>query len=146
MMQYIILITFFATVLSQSNLRGVVDSSSVVVDDLFEWKEFTNFQERFSKKYSTLQEMEERFSIFRENVRAIRQHNRDVSQNFTMAVNHFTDLTPAEFKAMYVSGLKSSSSVQASGCKTFSSSASGAPDSYDWRQHNAVTTVKDQGQ
>ena len=145
MMQYIILVSFFASVLSQSNLRGNVDST-VVDDHVFEWKEFSNFQERFSKKYSTLQEMENRFSVFRENFKAIRQHNSDSSQNFTMGVNQFTDLTPSEFRATYVSGLKSSSQVQASGCKSFSSSASGAPDSYDWRQHNAVTSVKDQGQ
>lgn len=145
MMQYIILVSFFASVLSQSNLRGNVEST-VVDDHVFEWKEFSNFQERFSKKYSTLQEMEERFSVFRENFKAIRQHNSDSSQNFTMGVNQFTDLTPSEFRATYVSGLKSSAPVQASGCKSFSSSASGAPDSYDWRQHNAVTPVKDQGQ
>jgi C1A family cysteine protease len=145
MMQYIILVTLFASVLSQSNLRGNVEST-VVDDHVFEWKEFSNFQERFSKKYSTLQEMEERFSVFRENFKAIRQHNSDRSQNFTMGVNQFTDLTPSEFRAAYVSGLKSSAPVQASGCKSFSSSASGAPDSYDWRQHNAVTPVKDQGQ
>jgi C1A family cysteine protease len=145
MMQYIILVSLFASVLSQSNLRGNVEST-VVDDHVFEWKEFSNFQERFSKKYSTLQEMEERFSVFRENFKAIRQHNSDISQNFTMGVNQFTDLTPSEFRATYVSGLKSSAPVQASGCKSFSSSASGAPDSYDWRQHNAVTPVKDQGQ
>jgi C1A family cysteine protease len=145
MMQYIILVSLFASVLSQSNLRGNVEST-VVDDHVFEWKEFSNFQERFSKKYSTLQEMEERFSVFRENFKAIRQHNSDRSQNFTMGVNQFTDLTPSEFRATYVSGLKSAAPVQASGCKSFSSSASGAPDSYDWRQHNAVTPVKDQGQ
>jgi len=60
-----------------------------------------------------------------------------------MGVNQFTDLTPAEFKATYVSGLKG---LEATSCKSFVSSASGAPDSFDWRQHNAVTPVKDQGQ
>jgi C1A family cysteine protease len=110
---------------------------------VFEWKEFTNFQERFSKKYLSLEEMEARFSVFRENFRNIKQHNNDLTQNFTMGVNQFTDLTPAEFKATYVSGLNV---LKATSCKSFSSSASGAPDSYDWRQHNAVTGVKDQGQ
>ena len=61
-MQYILLLTFAASVLSQSNLRGNV--GSVDGDHVFEWKEFTNFQERFSKKYSTLQEMEERLDQY----------------------------------------------------------------------------------
>ena len=145
MMQYVILLAFVTTVFAQSGLRGSSDSSSVSVDHVFEWKEFTNFQDRFSKKYSSLEEMEERFSVFRENFKAIRQHNSDLAQNFTMGVNQFTDLTPAEFKATYVSGLKGAP-VQATGCKSFVSSASSAPDSVDWRQHNAVTPVKDQGQ
>ena len=37
MMQYIILVSFFASVLSQSNLRGNVEST-VVDDHVFEWK------------------------------------------------------------------------------------------------------------
>ena len=32
------------------------------------------------------------------------------------------------------------------GCEKFKSSESDLPDSYDWRDHNAVTPVKDQGQ
>jgi C1A family cysteine protease len=145
MMQYVILLSFLATVLSQSNLRGS-DTDAVVGNHMFEWKEFTNFQDRFSKRYSSLEEMEERFSVFRENFRMIREHNSVPAQNFTMGVNQFTDLTPAEFKATYVSGLKAAAPVQATGCKSFSSSASGAPETVDWRLHNAVTPVKDQGQ
>jgi KDEL-tailed cysteine endopeptidase len=147
MMQYVILLTFVCAAFAQTGLRGTDSvSTSTSVDHIFEWKEFTNFQERFSKKYLSLEEMEDRFSVFRENFRAIRQHNNDLSQNFTMAVNQFTDLTPEEFKATYVTGIKAAAPVQATGCKSFSSSASSAPDSFDWRQHNAVTPVKDQGQ
>ena len=144
MMQYVILLTFVCATFAQTGLRGTDSTStSTSVDHIFEWKEFTNFQERFSKKYLSLEEMEDRFSVFRENFRAIRQHNNDLSQNFTMGVNQFTDLTPEEFKATSVTGIKA---LKATGCKSFISSASSAPDSFDWRQHNAVTPVKDQGQ
>ena len=147
MMQYAILLTFVCAAFAQTGLRGTDSSTtSTSVDQICEWKEFTNFQDRFSKKYLSLEEMEDRFSVFRENFRAIRQHNNDLSQNFTMGVNQFTDLTPEEFKATYVTGIKSAAPVQATGCKSFSSSASSAPESFDWRQHNAVTPVKDQGQ
>jgi KDEL-tailed cysteine endopeptidase len=63
-----------------------------------------------------------------------------------MGVNQFTDLTPEEFKAQYVGGLKAE--VGSYGCKSFSSSASGltAPSAIDWRTKGAVNPVREQGQ
>jgi len=142
-MQLFLLLAFFANVFGQVKLRGSLDLTSINDVD-FHWKEFGNFQERFSKRYANIQELESRFAIFRKNFVGILSHNADLTQNFTMGVNQFTDLTPEEFRDQYVGGLKAE--VGSYGCKSFSSSASGAPASIDCRTKGAVTSVKDQGQ
>jgi KDEL-tailed cysteine endopeptidase len=152
-MKFLLLLTLFANVLGEVNLRGSSYEVSLydtprnlmsIDNEDFHWKEFSNFQDRFNRRYSNLQELESRFFIFRENLIGILSHNADHTQNFTMGVNQFTDLTPEEFRAQYVGGLKAE--VGSYGCKTFSSTASGAPSSIDWRNKGAVTSVKDQGQ
>jgi C1A family cysteine protease len=139
---FLLVASFLSVFSADSNLRKRELNS--FLNDSDEWKQFYNFQERFSKRYENIQELETRFQIFGVNLRNIILHNLDHTQNFTMGINQFTDLTPQEFKEQYVGGLKAE--VGSYGCKTFSSSASGAPSSLDWRTKGAVTTVKDQGQ
>ncbi len=103
-----------------------------------------NLKKLFGKKYENIQELETRFQIFSTNLRNIILHNLDYTQNFTMGINQFTDLTPEEFKEQYVGGLKVQ--LGSYGCGSFSSSASDAPSSIDWRDKGAVNPVRDQGQ
>jgi hypothetical protein len=129
-----------STNLKGTSLRGVSN----------DWKEFTLWQTRFSKVYETDEEVDTRFEIFRSNVRSIIEHNAVLGQNFTMGINKFSDLTADEFKALYInSGFRpdlKKVEVGSYGCKTYTSAATSAPASVDWRQKGAVTSVKDQGQ
>ena len=150
MFRLLLLITSFYTVFSLNSNKNLRQREISILNEEDEWKQFSNFQEKFTKDYDTIEELENRFQIFRSNLRDIILHNLDSSQNFTMGINQFTDLTPDEFKKKFVSGLKEKESeeVGSYGCKVFSKSDSDAslPSSIDWRNKNAVTSVKDQGQ
>lgn len=64
----------------------------------------------------------------------------------TYQENKFINHTATEFNNMY-KGLAARDEVSSgSTCSEFETSSMVAPDKWDWRDHGAVTTVKDQGQ
>lgn len=114
-------------------------------ENMNEWQQFNLFQERFSKKYETLQELENRFIAFRDNLRLINRHNLDATQNFTLRINQFSDLTTEEFKVYHNN--KYTSSLGSFGCKPFiAQTLTVVPDSIDWTLKNVVNPIRDQGQ
>ena len=63
MFKLILLVSSFLSVFSaESNLRKRETVNSLL-NDSDEWKQFNDFQERFSKRYETIEEMEIRFQI-----------------------------------------------------------------------------------
>jgi len=134
---FFIIVTFGASMISSANLLNRRD----------EWSEFMGFLKQFEKKYDSLEALEARFDIFRQNLKEILEHNSIIGKNFTMGVNQFTDLSPEEFKADYANGLGLGVfGVDKTACKTYAPTGKVVPDSWDWREHGAVTPVKNQGQ
>jgi len=115
--------------------------SFFLVNGLEDWDQFMLFQKTFSKIYQE-RELEIRFQIFRDNMKKINLHNSDLTQNFTMGINQFADLTSVEFKERIEFH---SNETRLNKCDSFSSNLV-APESIDWRTRGAVTSVKDQGQ
>lgn len=105
------------------------------------WERFSEFRKRFQKRYKSFEEFVERYEIFTKNMKFIEEHNMDFTQNFTLGMNQFTDLTNDEFRANKNGLLKLDSY-----CGSFSEYSSNLPDMVDWRKNGAVTSVKDQGQ
>jgi C1A family cysteine protease len=132
-MRSVLCCIFFATLVF--NAKGMTDV----------WSHFESFMDRFEKKYSSLEDLENRFKIFRENFKKISDHNAG-SHNYTLEINAFTDLTESEFKEKYVGGYAKTDDLSKASCVLFSGTGASSPSSIDWREKNAVTAVKDQGQ
>ena len=109
-----------------------------------EHDQFRLFQDFFEKKYMDFEEYENRFFIFKQNIKTIVDHNSN-HNNFTMSVNKFSDLTKEEFKQRFSRDFKNLKKTD--GCKSFLyETTSTLPASIDWVEKGAVTPVKDQGQ
>ena len=111
---------------------------------LSEWEQFTQFQDAFPKRYADIQEFTHRFHVFRENMATIIQHNSNSARNFTMGMNAFTDMTPAEFKKQFASGYVR---APAKKCESFDfDKTDWSLDTVDWREEGVVNEIRDQGQ
>lgn len=143
MYKILALLTLTSGTICSHNLKGsFYDTNNL--DETWEWKHFDEFKQRFNKVYNSIDELEHRFSVFRENLRDIIHHNLDHNQTFTKGINQFTDLSADEFKG-YVT-----SSIQGpflESCDKYNPSTNDMIDNeIDWRTLDAVTDVKDQGQ
>jgi len=106
------------------------------------WSGFQKFITRFDKSYSTLKEFENRFEVFKSNMEYIHEHNSQ-DHSYKLGVTPFADLTEDEFARF--NGIRTEGPFS-TGCDKFTSINTDIPSSYDWRDHEAVNPVKDQGQ
>lgn len=78
--------------------------------------------------------------VFHHNLKAIQQHNADPQNTYLQGVNQFTDLTPHEFAALYLT-LTIPSSIP-----RWTAGGSQVKASIDWLAAGKVSAVRDQGQ
>ncbi len=110
---------------------------------------FRAFVMRYNKSY-TVEERQKRFAIFVDNVNFINSFNAQ-NHTFTVAINNFADLTNDEFVSM-MNGYKYNPNrprtpyVERTNAAGVSCPANGQEFTCDWRQGNAVTPIKNQGQ
>merc|ERR1712042_268681 len=106
--------------------------------------QFAQFKEQYGKIYKTRSEHQMRFDIFQANLKKIEEHNKS-GASWKKGINEFSDLTEAEFQAMYLGGYKHLP-TPAGNFTTVSKPAKDLPAEVDWRKQGVVTDVKNQGQ
>ncbi len=110
------------------------------------WSLFERFVSVHNREYDSDQEFQSRFEIFRDNVEYAITHNAK-KLSYQLGVTQYADMTLTEFSRHNGFGSKKIDGPLSNKCRTYTpSTASGIPDDYDWRDHGAVTAVKDQGQ
>lgn len=104
------------------------------------WDKFMQFLAEHDKVYDTLEIFDHRYKVFSDNMDFAEKINAAQS-NYTLGVSPFADLTASEFKSFHSNSFSLSRT-----CNPYVPSASTVPSTLDWREFNAVTEVKDQGQ
>jgi len=102
---------------------------------------FARFAHRYGKKYETAEEVKLRFSIFSDNLKMIRSHNKK-GLSYTLALNKFADWTWEEFSSLRL-GAAQNCSATLKGNHMITDAV--LPEAKDWREVGIVSPVKDQG-
>lgn len=102
---------------------------------------FSSFMRTFGKSYADPEEKAYRFSVFKANLRRARRHQR-LDPTAVHGVTQFSDLTHEEFRSRYL-GLRPVG-LPADAKKAPILPTADLPDEFDWRDHGAVTPVKNQ--
>ena len=111
--------------------------------------QFERFEHQYKKTYADSLTREARYQIFRTNLLRADQLNRQ-SGTVAHGITRFLDMTPSELSHFLTFKRSDKRVIRAENmAKPVRRSAvrsTGIPASFDWREHNAVTPVRDQGQ
>jgi len=105
-------------------------------------KDFEKFKGTHERVYGNLEEESQRFKIFCENMEKIKKIQEMEMGSAKYGVTQFSDLTEEEFQKHFL-GLKPS--LNARELPKAKIPTGPVPDNWDWRDHGAVTPVKNQG-
>ncbi|XP_027343842.1 ervatamin-B-like [Abrus precatorius] len=105
---------------------------------------FQQWMSQYERSYADVAEKEKRFKIFMRNLEYIENFNNGANKSYVLGLNQFADLTYEEFIASRT-GLKLPTLYSTNSVAPILN-LSDVPPSMDWREKQAVTNVKDQGQ
>ena len=106
--------------------------------------EFERFEVQFNKVYENEVERQKRLKVFQDNLGEYEAFNNE-GHNWRKGINQFSDLTHDEFKQRLNGYLNIGKPFGKTSSSKTKVDLSSLPDSVDWRQRGAVSSVKDQG-
>eukprot|EP00249_Psilotum_nudum_P006831 c20094_g1_i1 orf=312-1457(-) len=105
---------------------------------------FEEFISMFGKSYSSDQERDHRFRVFKSNLlKAVERQILDPSA--VHGITKFSDLTEEEFRDSFLGLKRKPSFLRSSGHDAPILPTNNLPSAFDWRDKGAVSEVKDQG-
>lgn len=146
-----LLLSLLYSVLASTVISNEVDEDPLIrqvvssdVDDhlLNAEHHFSLFKSKFGKTYATQEDHDFRFGVFKANLRRAKRHQL-LDPSAVHGVTKFSDLTPSEFRHQFL-GLNRRLRLPADAEKAPILPTNDLPTDFDWRDHGAVTGVKDQ--
>jgi cathepsin F len=112
--------------------------------DSIVFQEFMKFKNKYNKNYSSLDEFLARFNAFKSNYQTLHSFGTESTSHKT-GINKFSDMTSHEFKSTFLTLKINSENLKNTSHQFLSFLEGTAPESFDWRDKNAVGPVKNQG-
>ncbi|KAI5058319.1 hypothetical protein GOP47_0026489 [Adiantum capillus-veneris] len=104
---------------------------------------FQTFMKKYGKVYHSYKEYTHRLSIFKRNLeRAL--HHQTLDPSATHGITPYSDLSEEEFANNFL-GLHSNLALPCNGAPAPILPVGDLPETFDWREHGAITEVKTQG-
>ncbi|XP_076283794.1 uncharacterized protein LOC143210642 [Lasioglossum baleicum] len=114
--------------------------------DIKEQYMFEKFIKEYEKKYSSADEKQSRYEIFKKNLEVIQEMRKAEQGTAKYGVTMFADLSPEEFRSKYLGYRPHLRQENAIPFPEAEIPDIELPPKFDWRDHHVVTPVKDQGQ
>jgi len=125
--------TYMAVILSGHLNEKIIDRYSKFID----------FRDTYGKVYETFEDTANAFSNFMINMDRFDQHNA-FEAGYSMGITQFADMSPEDFDSF--KGGCFAKDLSSRTCVPFTPNSNVLPESIDWRNIDAVTDVKNQGQ
>jgi len=113
--------------------------------------QFNAWQMKYRKVYDSVADFEHAMDNFKASLARVAQKNKESDGNNWAGLTKFSDLSPAEFKKIYLRATHNKETARRTReviTEVLPPTDVVAPASFDWRSHSpsVVTAVKDQGQ